>query len=59
MRVLLTLLFALFVGLVWLVYGTDIGPFDWGLRSAMGAVIGVAFMAALIVIAFRAEDRRS
>ena len=57
MRVLLTLLFALFVGLVWLVYGTDIGPFEWGTRSVMGAVIGMAFMVALIVIAMRAEHR--
>ncbi len=58
MRVLLTLLFALFVGAMWLVYGTSMGPFDWSLRGYIGAVVGIVFMAVLIIIAFRVEGRR-
>ena len=58
MRVLLTLLFMLFVGAMWLVYGTNIGPMDWSLRGYIGALIGIVFMAVLVVIGFRVDGQR-
>jgi hypothetical protein len=55
MRVLLTLLFALFVAVMWLIYGTSMGPFDWSSRGIIGAVVGIVFMAVLVVIGFRVD----
>jgi len=57
-RVLLTLLFALFVGAMWLIYGTDVGPLSGLATNMLGAVVGIIFMAVLVVIGFRVERRR-
>ncbi len=55
MRVLLTVLFMAFVAAMWLIYGTSMGPFDWSSRGYIGAVVGIIFMAVLVVIGFRID----
>ncbi len=58
MRVLLTILFALFVGAMWAVYGSDVLGLSGIATNVIGAVVGIAFMVVLVVIGFRVESRR-
>ncbi len=57
MRVLLTLLFALFVVLVWTFYATDVWPWTGDQVNYLAAFVGIMFMAVLVLIGFRVENR--
>ena len=55
MRALLTILFALFVVLIWAIYAANLWPWNGTEANYAAAFFSILFMAILIVIAFRID----